>query len=80
MVIGLVKRHSHTGKIKKRVEPITQDQNPIFLLGQEGKTGVLSRCGGQKFNKVLRPCVILEANKANADPRRPNPWKVRPKR
>ena len=73
-VTGHAKRRSHVGNSKKRVEPITQGQNPIFLLGQEKKTGVLrGYCGIQKFNKVIMPCVIPEAEEASVVPRRPYP-------
>ena len=69
------------GNSKKHVEPITQGLSPIFLLEQEGKSGVLrGYCGIQKFNKIIMPRVIPEVEEANAILRRPYPRTVRPER
>ena len=66
------------GKSKKRVEPISQDQNPTFLLGQEGKNGVLrGYCGIQIFNMVIVPHVKPDAKEVGAVPRRPYPQTAR---
>ena len=69
--------YSH-GKIKEACGANHPGSNPIFLLGQEGKTGVLrGYCGIQKFNKVTVPRVISKAKKADAVPRRPYPRTAR---
>jgi len=66
--------YSH-GKIKEACGANHPMSNPIFLLGQEGKTRVLrGYCGIQKFNKVIVPRVI---SKADAVPRRPYPYTAR---
>ena len=83
---GAVTRHakwrSHVGNSKKRVEPITQDQHPTFLLEHEGKkSGVLrGYCGIQKFNMIIVPHVKSDVEEADVDSRRPYPRMARPGR
>ena len=52
-----------------------------MIIGQEGKTRVLGGYYGiQKFDRVIMPRVIPEAEEVNAVKRGPYPQTVRPER
>ena len=65
------------GKIKEAWGANHPRLKPHFSPQQKGKTGVLrGHCGIQKFNKVIMPHVIFEADVV---PRRPYPQTTRPR-
>ena len=56
-----VKPHSHTCKSKNLLILSLKIKTPLFLLGGEGKTGVLrGYCGGKGPKKFIGPWALFE--------------------
>ena len=56
-----VKPHSHTCKSKNQLILSLKIKTLLFLLGEEGKTGVLrGYCGGKGPKKFIKPWALFE--------------------